>query len=158
MNDAAVGTQAQHATFTIERRFRQPPSRVFAAWADLEVKARWFTAPADKWTLIERSLDFRVGGRERLKGRWESGTVTDFDAHYHDIVPSRRIVYSYAMHLDERRISVSLATIELEPDGAGTRLRLTEQGAFLDGYEDGGSRERGTGSLINSLEAALREG
>ena len=40
------------------------------------------------------------------------------------------------MHLDDTRISVSLATVELKPAGKGTRLIFTEQGAFLDGYDD----------------------
>jgi hypothetical protein len=60
------------------------------------------------------------------------------------------------MHLDARKISVSLATIELAPAGAGTKLKLTEQGAFLDGYDDAGSREHGTGLLLDRLGASLR--
>ena len=38
-----------------------------------------------------------------------------FDSLYYDIVPDERIVYSYEMHLDDKRISVSLATIEFAP-------------------------------------------
>ncbi len=162
MSQAASTNPAQHATFAIERRLAQPPARVFAAWADPKAKAQWFAAPAGKWKLLERTMEFRVGGRERLRGQWDTGMVTDFDARYHDIVPDRRIVYSYAMHLDERRISVSLATIEFEAEaeaeGAGTRLTLTEQGAFLDGYDDAGSREQGTKALLDNLENALRHG
>jgi hypothetical protein len=37
---------------------------------------------------------------------------------------------------------------------AGTRLRVTEQGAFLDGYDDAGSREHGTGLLLDRLGAS----
>jgi hypothetical protein len=51
---------------------------------------------------------------------------------------------------------VSLATIELAPAGAGTRFTITEQGAFLDGYDDAGSREHGTGLLLDRLGAALQ--
>jgi hypothetical protein len=54
------------------------------------------------------------------------------------------------------KISVSLATIEFEKTGAGTRLTVTEQGAFLDGYDDAGSRERGTAALLDRLEESLR--
>jgi hypothetical protein len=50
---------------------------------------------------------------------------------------------------------VSLATIELKPAGKGTKLVITEQGVFLDGYDDAGSRERGTKGLLDQLEAAL---
>ena len=145
-----------HASFTIERTYPAAPSRVFAAFADPVRKARWFGA-ADGLTLIERVWDFRDGGREHLSGRWPSGMVTAFDAHYHDIVPDRRIVYSYAMRLDGRRISASLATIEFLAEGTGTRLIVIEQGAFLDGYEDKGSREHGTGALLDRLGASLAE-
>jgi uncharacterized protein YndB with AHSA1/START domain len=147
---------AQHATFVIERNYDFPPAQVFAAWASPEAKGRWFVAPRKEWKPDIRELDFRVGGRERLVGTWASGTVTDFDSVYQDIVPDRRIVYSYAMHLDDRRISVSLATVEFRPAGAGTKLILTEQGAFLDGYDDSGSRERGTRALLDNLDAALK--
>ncbi len=70
----------------------------------------------------------------------------------------QRIVYTYDMHLDDARISVSLATVELEPAGAGTRLIFTEQGVFLDGYDDAGSREHGTRELLDKLGASLRDG
>ncbi len=61
----------------------------------------------------------------------------------------------HRMQLDRRLISVSLATVEFRPEGSGTKLALTEQGAFLDGYADDGSRERGTGFLLDNLGAAL---
>ena len=101
-------------------------------------------------------MDVREGGTERLKGRWEGGMVSSFDAIYHDVVPQERLVYSYTMHLNERKISVSLATIELRAESGRTTVRVTEQGAFLDGYDDAGSREHGTGLLLDALGASLR--
>jgi uncharacterized protein YndB with AHSA1/START domain len=71
-------------------------------------------------------------------------------------VPDRRIVLTYDMHLDEARISVSLATVEFKPEGAGTRLVFTEQGAFLDGYDDPAQREQGMRDLLDALATALR--
>lgn len=146
---------ATHGTFVIERVYEAAPARVFKAWANPAAKASWFVGPAS-WQLIERAMDFRVGGTERLSGRHGTGTVTTFDAYYHDIVPDQRIVYSYDMHLDRTHISVSLATVELNADGAGTRLVFTEQAAFLDGYDDSGSRERGTTILLDQLGAELQ--
>jgi uncharacterized protein YndB with AHSA1/START domain len=100
-------------------------------------------------------MDVRPGGRERVVGRWTSGVVSAFDAVYFDVVADRRLVYAYEMHLDGQKISVSLATMELSPAGAGTWLVITEQGAFLGGYDDAGSREHGTGFLLDRLGAAL---
>jgi uncharacterized protein YndB with AHSA1/START domain len=72
-------------------------------------------------------------------------------------LPDQRIVYANDMHLDDKRISVSLATVEFKPVGsAGTRLIFTEQAVFLDGYDDAESRERGTRGLLDKLEMALR--
>jgi uncharacterized protein YndB with AHSA1/START domain len=148
-------SRAAHDTFTIERSYDATPARVFAAWARPEARARWFVGPQG-WTAVERSLDFRVGGKEVAKGRLESGLVTSFESQFLDIVPERRIVFAYVMHLDDRKISASLATLELEAEEGGTRLRYTEQGVYIDGYEDGGSRKRGTEGLLGQLDAWLR--
>jgi uncharacterized protein YndB with AHSA1/START domain len=144
----------EHATFSIERKYKQPPGRVFAAWAEPEAKARWFVGPSDSRS-EGYQLDFRVGGREHLEVHLASGKVHRFDCRYQDIVQGERIVYSYDMHIAEARISVSLATIEFKASGAGTRLVFTEQAVFLDGYDDAGSRERGTAELLDKLDRSL---
>ncbi len=145
---------AKHATFVVERHIDAPPARVFHAFADREAKARWFEGPAE-WEKGRSEFDFRVGGRERVSGGPPGGQVHAFDCRYVDIVPNQRIVYAYDMHLDDARISVSLTTVELQPDGAGTKLTFTEQGVFLDGYDDAGSREQGTRWLLDKLAASL---
>jgi uncharacterized protein YndB with AHSA1/START domain len=147
------------ASFTITRNWKHAPARVFEAFAKEEAKAKWFAGPGS-WELHERVFDFREGGREVVKGRHAGGTVHSFDCIYRDIVApvggeAGRIIYSYVMHLDDRKISVSQATIEIVPDGQGTRLVLTEYGDFLDGYDDAGSREHGTNLLMDRLDKSL---
>ena len=144
-----------HATFRIERTYPASKAQVFKALTDPAAKAKWFTG-GNGYTLLAREMDVRPGGREHLKGRWDSGVVSSFDAVYHDVVADERIVYAYEMHLDERKISVSLATFELKPAGTGTHLVMTEQGAFLDGYDDAGSRERGSNFLLDALGNSLK--
>ena len=141
----------KHGSFTIDRKLDIDPAVVFRAWTDPAVKARWFNGPADKWTETLREMDVRVGGRERLVGQFSEGSESRFDAVYIDVVPDRRLVYSYEMHWQGKKISVSLASIEFVAAGRGTKLIVTEQGAFLDGFDDGGSRERGTESLLDNL-------
>ena len=143
------------AMFCIERTYEATRAQVYRALTDPVAKASWFGAGGGL-KILAREMDVRNGGREVLKGRWDSGTVSHFEAQYHDVVPQERLVYSYSMYLDERKISVSLATFELKVAGNGTRLILTEQGAFLDGYEDAGSREHGSGFLLDALGAALK--
>jgi uncharacterized protein YndB with AHSA1/START domain len=142
-----------HATFVIKRSYAAPPTRVFAAWADREAKRDWFSSPDADETGYQ--LDFRVGGREINRGGPPDGPLFTYEADYRDIVADRRIVYAYDMYMDDTRISVSVATVEIEPEGSGTRLTFTEQGAFLDGHDTPAQREHGTRSLLDKLEAAL---
>lgn len=148
-----------HESFTIERRYDAPPARVFAAWADPAQKRRWFGGP-DAWNDAE--IDFRVGGWERSSGSAGGsdgdGPVFSYDALYQDIVPDERILYTYAMCMNGARISVSLACIELSPDGSGTRLRYTEHGAFLDGLDNAKQRDEGTEQILDALGTYLASG
>lgn len=149
MTDRSV----EHATFVIERAYEASPARVFAAWAELEAKARWF-GPSEGPK--EHELDFRLGGREHLQIPTPDGTTYRFDACYQDIVADQRIVYSYDMHRGTTRISVSLATVEFEQQGAGTKLIFTEQAAFLDAQDNPAERQRGTELLLEGLGTELR--
>jgi uncharacterized protein YndB with AHSA1/START domain len=147
-----------HSTFHLERTYGSPVGRVYKAISDEAAKSKWFGRADARLQIIERTMDFRVGGRERLQGRWEGGVVSTFDAAYHDIIPNERVVYTYEMHLDDKKISVSLATMQLVPLGPSrTTLKVTEQGAFLDGYDDAGSREHGTGLLMDALGRSLHD-
>ena len=146
-----------HGTFVVERVLDASPARVFAAFATPDAKDQWF-AGQGAWTREIREMDFREGGHERVRGVWPGGS-SDFRATYHDIVPDRRIVYSYEMFNNEARISVSLATILIAPEGKGARLTFTEQGVFVDhdpaGQMGVASREHGTNLLMDQLTAAL---
>ena len=143
-----------HATFTVERDLAYAPAAVFRAFADAEAKRRWFGPPDG--TSMDHAVDFRVGGREHAAGAEPTnGGAYTFDAEYQDIVPDERIVYTYAMTIDGRRVSASVATIVIAPTAAGTHLRLTEQGVFLDGLDASAARERGTIELVDALAASL---
>ena len=143
-----------HATFVIERDFKAPPAKVFDAFANPQSKAKWFGGP-EEWEKSNHKFDFRVGGKESVSGGPPGGVVHSYKAEYWDIVENERIVSSYEMLMDTRRISVSLATMEFKPNGAGTTFVLSEQGIFLDGYDDAGEREQGSRILLDQLDAYL---
>ena len=144
-----------HSTFILERTYDAPVARVFAAFSDWEAKKLWFGGPPE-WDLEEASMDFRVGGREVSKGGPKGGPVHAMEARYYDIVPGERIVYAYEMYLDTMRISVSVTSIELKGDGSRTKLKLTEQGVYLDGFDNGSIREGGMGELLDALGTSLK--
>jgi uncharacterized protein YndB with AHSA1/START domain len=144
---------ATHSTFVIERDYDASPPRVFAAWADANAKGRWFGPGGEQ----QHELDFREGGREHFEAT-VGGAVYSYDALYEDIVADERLVYTYSMHRDGVRMSVSVTTVELLADGDRTRLRFTEQGAFLDGEDTPEQREHGTRELLEKLAEALAQG
>ncbi len=147
-----------HCTFVIERNYAAAPERVFAAFADPEQKRRWY-AEGERGEVEAYKLDFRVGGSEHTTTRIGSGpfkgTPLTNDSIYQDIVPNQRIVFAYTMTLGDKRISSSQATVEFIPDGKGTILAFTEQGAFFEGADGPEMREQGWKSLIGQLDKFL---
>jgi uncharacterized protein YndB with AHSA1/START domain len=138
-----------HGSFTIERSYGVPPARVFRAWADPKIKAKWFGAGPSE------IFDFKEGGREFASGAIDDQRTFTFDVRYYDIVPDNRIVYAYEMGMNGARLSVSVATIEFRPDGKGTKMVLREDGAFLDGLDTMEQRRAGTEFLVNALGTVL---
>lgn len=145
-----------HHTFVIERTFKAPPAKVFRAFSDPAEKAKWFKPPAG-WRPEVRTMDFREGGHETSEGGPVGGPTILYASVFQDIVPGERIITSYVMHVDGRRISVSQATVGFRPSGTGTHLVLTEQGVYFDGPEAAAGRAEGTSAMLDVLGESLGE-
>ena len=155
MRPAADQSPVIHSTFSVERTYPSAPARVFAAFSDQATKRRWF-AEGEGWQVDEFTLDFRVGGHEVSRFRFKGGPPMGNDTIYLDIVPDQRIVFAYTMTVGDRRISVSLATVEIAPSGEGARLLYTEQGAYFDGADGTKAREIGCRELLEKLGEELQ--
>ncbi len=148
------GTGIHHATFTVERILRTTPARAFRYWSDRECKERW-TACHPDWSVIEEAFDFRVGGLEAKRWLTPGRKVQTFTAHYLDIAAPVRIVYAFEMSFDGARVSASLATVALAPEGGHTRMTYTEQIAFFGDRAALESRIAGTGGGFARLEEVV---
>src|SRR4051812_24481103 len=117
----AVQSSVAHGSFTIERDYPVPVDRVFAAWMTAEQKSQWF-AQSDGFVeqTNEYSLDFQVGGIERLDARLTSGSTMILEARYYDIVANERIVAAYDILINDRRISVSIYSVLFVASEVGT--------------------------------------
>jgi uncharacterized protein YndB with AHSA1/START domain len=154
-----------HGSFTVERDLAVPPDYVFQAFANPELRKRWFRMPSTAKD-SSHELDFRVGGHERASSTFDpSGTKTperlSYNATFIDIAENERLVFTYDFTLDGIRRWTSLVTVELQPqpDSNATRLIRTEQYAYLaytaDGHQDLAHLKGSAGLQLNALAAAL---
>ena len=144
-----------HGSFTVERHYPAAPTRVFNAFADPEIKGKWYGDP-EKDSPAE-VFEFSPRGREVRSGVLGDGTTFAIESRYFDIVENQRIVYAYGVVINGARTSVSVATVELMPDGTGTHLTMTEHGAFLDGIEVPAERQGGAEFVLDRLGVLLAQ-
>jgi uncharacterized protein YndB with AHSA1/START domain len=148
-----------HGSFELPFPLRVPPPRAFAAFADPEVRTRWFRLPGRRGAY---ELDFRVGGGEVAGSTFAPAGADEqlrYRSRFLDIVADERIVLTYEFSLDGRRRWASLVTVEIAPDAEGCVLTWTEQYAFLvvsgDGRQDVAHLQGGVRLQLNGLAAAV---
>jgi uncharacterized protein YndB with AHSA1/START domain len=135
--DAAPRTR--HETITLSRLIDAAPDQVFRAFADTELRRRWVRMPG---RLLSAEHDFRVGGGERLEAafpRLDAEPERLLSTLRYLAIDPERLVYGYESTVDDVVRWSSLVTVELHPEGSGTRLDWTEQVAFLERTGDGGA-------------------
>ena len=99
----------------VTRTIAASPATVFSFFADIE---RWTS-----WQGVDGEVDLRPGGvfRVHMPGaQVASGRVVE-------VVPEQRLVFTWGWEGEASPVPPGSTTvvIELEPDGAGTLLRLT---------------------------------
>ena len=142
-----------HGTFVVDRTYNHPVAKLWAA-----------LVRSGQEVQVVRRRQRHAGKRLRVQARrtrrhrpaiFPVAPASSFDVLYQDIVPNSRIVYNYDMHMDDKKISVSLASVEFWPDGKSTRMKLTEYGLFLDGLDTVAQRREGTAALMDQLGTFL---
>ena len=135
---------AARPSLTLKRRLHAAPAKVWAAWTSAEKIAHWF-GPGDTVDgSVRAELDVRVGGRFRVSFQTARGEYHEVGGVYREVVPDRRLVFSWAWHTTPER--ESQVTVTLQPDGEGTLLTLTHE-QFFDQAAADGHRKGWTGSL-----------
>ncbi|AJP74311.1 SRPBCC domain-containing protein [Sphingomonas hengshuiensis] len=151
MPDSAIA----HASFSITRFLNTAPARVFEAFADPDIKRRWF-AESPHHDVEEFASDLREGATERLQYRFRddtpfAGTTIANTDTVLNLVRDERIVWASKMAFGNADISAALITAELLEAPGGTELVLTFQGAFFEGADGPQIREMGWQALLDRL-------
>ena len=113
----------------LQRTIAAPRDRVYRAWLDPDLLARWMAPGALDVTRAE--VDERVGGHFRIWHAGPEGDVGGFEAELLELVPGERIVFRWGFVGPDRLAGPtydSLLTITLReaPDGA-TELTLVHE-------------------------------
>ena len=137
-------------SLTFKRRIHAPPERVYAAWIDPQKIVRWFGRPDAATETLRAEVDPRVGGRFRFSFS-ANGEYYEVGGVYREVVPHKRLVFSWAWHTTPER--ESQVTVILQPDGDGTLLTLHHERLFDQASRDG--HERGWTVGLERMEKLL---
>ncbi|HMD45211.1 MAG TPA: SRPBCC domain-containing protein [Acidimicrobiales bacterium] len=113
----------------LERTIPAPPHRVYRAWLEPHLVARWMAPGGLAVTRV--AVDERVGGHYRVWQSVDGADAGGFEAELLELVPDRRLVFRWGFVGPERtdgptydsRLTVSLA----EAPGGATALTLVHE-------------------------------
>jgi uncharacterized protein YndB with AHSA1/START domain len=83
---------------------------------------------------VYAECDARVGGRYRWVMQAANGEEHDVSGVLRELVPNEKLVFTWAWKSTPER--VSLVTVSIKPDGAGSLLTLVHEQFFDDDARD----------------------
>ena len=119
--------QQSRATVRATHRYDAPPERVFDAWLDPALAAKFFFA-TPTGQMIRAEIDARVGGAFTFVDRRPEMGDVEHVGTFLAIDRPRRLVFEFAVPAYEP--TRTKITLDLAPSGAGTALTLTHEGVF----------------------------
>lgn len=146
---ASTKTQ-ERPSLSIVRKLDAAPGKVWRAITEPEMLKKWM-APSDDFKIPVAEAELRVGGRYHIIMNAPDGQVHDVSGVYREIVPNKKIVYTWAWKSTPERESV--VTIELRPSGGGTELTLKHE-QFADA-EARDRHQQGWMGCVARLEKAV---
>lgn len=153
MPQAAARAASEAQVLRMEREFKAPPERVFAAFTEPKLFAQWWGPEGMACPVCE--IDLRVGGAWRtfLSGshgkHWVSGV-------YREISPPRRLAFTWAWEENGVRGHETIVEIDFLPAGRNTRLVLRHHAFETEQSRD--NHAHGWGSSFDCLEQFLQGG
>ena len=126
--------------------------KVWRAWTDPQALSSWF-GPGDTQRVESAALDVRVGGSYHIRFFTEDGLDHDVAGTYQEVVPHRRLSFTWAWKSTPDR--VSLVTIALRPVDGGTELDFVHERFFDAQARD--NHARGWNGALAKLDALLAD-
>ena len=143
-------TLACHHIVVAQAQFKSSPSQVYAIWTDSANRHRWEPTPEGMKTHY-LNYDFRIGGVEQSEMRQGGAVVAKLITRFFDIVPDHRLVFSVMVLVDDVPVSCSQNTLELVPEGTGTKLTCHEMVVWLHGNDLSIEHQGGWDLMLNRM-------
>lgn len=119
----------QPAQVRINRHYPVAPEKVWQAWTEARALSQWFS-PAGADSRLSADIDLREGGRWRISFHAPDGERSEVSGVYQEVLPHRRLVFSWAWKSTPDR--VSRISITLVPEAGGTRMEFVHDRFFDD--------------------------
>lgn len=123
------------------------PAQVWHAWTDPQALSVWF-GPGDDNSVTHAHTEVRVGGGFRVAFRMPNGDEHDVSGIYREVVPDRKLVFTWAWRSTPER--ESLVTLVLTPTAAGTRMDFVHEQFWDEAARD--DHEGGWRPTFDKLE------
>jgi uncharacterized protein YndB with AHSA1/START domain len=138
---------------TVDRLIAAPRPKVYRAWLDPTVLARWMGPEGS--SVVDATVDERVGGAHRIEMLGPDGAYYTFVSVIEELVPDERIVLAFRFNWDDEDTLLTLTF--RDADDGGTALRLEHQRITLSPPLDGRSVDTGWTQALAKLQAYFEE-
>ena len=133
----------------LDRVIAAPRSKVYRAWLDPALLARWMGP--DDFTVTVATVDERVGGVHQVEMLDADGGHHTFVSVIEELVPDERIVFTFKFDPEAQESTLTLTFADAE--GGGTALRLEHERIDVEGTLDTQSVNIGWGQTLAKLQA-----
>lgn len=144
--EAQIEADPKLPTVRITREFDAPPDKVFRAWTDPDLVARWL-GPRSVTTRID-NWDARTGGSYRYVAERDGEEIASFYGSFHEVRPNERLVQTFTW--EGMPDGVSLDTMTFEDLGNG-RTRVV-------GLSVVDSMEARNAMMASGMDVGVQEG
>lgn len=143
----------------VKRTFAAPREKVFQAWSDLALMARWFCRCAGHPPTRVLQADVRSGGSYRIEVegpvQGAAGTMLYRGwGEYREVRPPERLVFTWNWEHDEFRDT--LVTVEFRSLGASGFTEVTLTHELLPTEKARAEHRQGWGECFEMLERTVR--
>jgi len=135
----------------LNRHFKAPPERVFAAFTEKPLMQGWYGP--ESMTTPHCEVDARVGGKYRIEMHKSDGAVNIVTGEFKEVAPPEKLVFSWGWLNGAGRNPETLVTITFKPRDGGTDLTLVQSGFLKEEFRDG--HREGWTSSWSALDALL---